>query len=300
MIRVSWFFLIPLVLFAGIETYFKKAENKSNAHKMGDIDFIYMINLDPRSGKYERTMNAFRPYGINPYRFSAVNGWDLSFQALDELGIIFDDSMQSGPIATVYRHVGGQEYVSHEIMKELGMTYYAHSLSRGAIGSLLSHLSVLQDAFDSGYNTIWVMEDDVRVVRSPYEILSLICSLDNVDPNWDVLFTDHEIKGANGPVPCTVIRPRPLVQLQPLEYYLERRQVAQDIEKIGMRFGSASMVIRRSGMEKILDFFKTYKIYFPYDIDCFFVPDIHLYALNKDIVTNSVGGDEVYLGKDEK
>jgi GR25 family glycosyltransferase involved in LPS biosynthesis len=290
---------------AGIETYFKKAENKSDVHKMDEIDFIYMINLDPRPERYERTMNALRPYNINPYRFSAVNGWKLSFEALDELGIVFEPWMLNGPICTVYRHENGKEYLSYEIMKEPGVAYYAHSLSRGAIGCLMSHLSIMQDAYDSGYNTIWIMEDDIRVVNNPHELSSIIKILDKVAPDWDVLFTDNEIKGGNGPVPCTVIRPRPLVDLQPLEYYLERKQMGSDIVKIGMRFGSASMILRRSGMKKLLDFFKTYKVYFPYDIDYFFVPGINLYALNKDIVTNIAGGESdnaqpSYLEKDKK
>lgn len=290
---------------AGIEKAFKKAENKSDFHKMEGIDFIYVINLDPRPEKYERTMNALRPYNILPYRFSAVNGWELSFQILDELGIVFEPGMQSGPIASVYRHVNGKEYHSYEIMKEPGVAYYAHSLSRGAIGCLLSHLSIMKDAYDSGYNTIWIMEDDIRVVSNPHELSSLIRILDTIEPDWDILFTDNEIKGASGPVPCTVIRPRPLVQLQPLDYYLQRKNVHKDIVKIGMRFGSASMIIRRSGMKKLLDYFETYKIYFPYDIDYFFVPGIKLFALNRDIVTNIVGGESdnggpTYLDKAKK
>jgi GR25 family glycosyltransferase involved in LPS biosynthesis len=292
-------------LSAGIEKYFSKAENKSDLHKMEGIDFIYMINLNPRPEKYERTMNALRPYGINPYRFSAVNGWKLSFEALDELGIVFEPWMPNGPVATVFRHVNGKEIQSFEIMKEPGIAYYAHSLARGAIGCTLSHLSILQDAYDSGYNTVWIMEDDIKVVSNPHELSFLIAILDNLEPGWDVFFTDNEIKGATGPVPCACIRPRPLVQLQPLDYYLQRRHVQGDIVKIGMRFGSASMIVRRSGMKKILDYFKTYKIYFPYDIEYFLVPGINLYALSKDIVTNIVGGESDngvpnYLEKDKK
>ncbi|HSW87046.1 MAG TPA: glycosyltransferase family 25 protein [Rhabdochlamydiaceae bacterium] len=277
---------------ASIEKYFKTAETKSGMHSMSNIDFIYMINLDERPERYERTMKALTPYGILPYRFSAVNGWKLSFEAIDELGIVFQSGMPNGPIATVYRHVDGEEYIGFEIMKEVGVSYYSHSLSRGAIGCILSHLSILQDAYDSGYETIWIIEDDIRVVSNPHEIPFLISTLNNFAPDWDVFFTDNEVKGANGtPVPCAVIRPRPLVEIQPLDYYLQRKPIHGDIVKIGMRFGSASMVVRRSGMKKILDYFKTFKIYFPYDIDYFFVPGINLYAMNRDIVTNIAGGE---------
>ena len=172
-------------------------------------------------------------------------------------------------------------------MKEIGTTYYCHSLSRGSIGCLLSHLSILQDAYDAGYETIWVIEDDIRVVSNPHQLSSFITLLDLLAPDWDILFTDNEVKGPDGnPIPSYDIRPRPNFQIKPLDYYRERKFITSDIVKIGMRFGSASMIVRRSGMEKLLNFFKTYKIYFPYDIDYFLAPGIQLYACTRDIVTN--------------
>jgi GR25 family glycosyltransferase involved in LPS biosynthesis len=289
------FLLIAVIacLDAGIEKYFKPAMNKIEPNGIRNIDFIYVINLDPRPERFQRTVNTLAPFGITPYRFSAVNGWQLPGSALDELGVVYESWMPHGPICTVYRHeADGGEYISYEIMKEEGIAYYCHSLSRGAIGCLLSHLSVLQDAYDSGYDTVWVMEDDIKVVRDPNQLSFILNGLNRTAPDWDVLFTDNEIKGGDGtPVPCTVIRPRPLVHLQSLDYYLRRTALNSDVTKIGMRFGSASMIVHRSGMKKILDYFKTYKVYFPYDIDYFFVPGINLYACNVDIVTNIFGGD---------
>jgi len=278
---------------AGVETYYKQAKDKPEPNGIKNIDFIYVINLDQRPEKFQRTKNSLEPYGIVPYRFSAVNGWQLPNKAFDELGVVYEPWMPHGPICSVFRHEpDGSEHTSYEIMKEKGVAYYCHSLSRGAIGCLLSHLSILQDAYDSGYETIWIMEDDVKVVSDPNELSFILTSLNRQTSDWDVLFTDNEIKGGDGkPVPCGVIRPRPLLQIQPLEYYLQRRQINSDVTKIGMRFGSASMIIHRSGMKKLLDFFSVYKIYFPYDIDYFLVPGINLYACNRDIVTNISGGD---------
>jgi GR25 family glycosyltransferase involved in LPS biosynthesis len=283
---------IMLRLDAGIEKHFRAAENKSGAHGMPGIDFIYVINLDQRPKKFERTLNALAPYGINPYRFSAVNGWKLSFEALDEIGVIYESWMPEGPLSTVYRHVDGKEYMSFEIMKEVGVSYFSHTLSRGAIGCLLSHLSVLQDAYDSGYHTIWVLEDDIRVVSNPLEISSYITTLDHLAPGWDIFFTDGDIKGGDGsPSYCNGILPRPNFPTQSLNYYRQRTYVNNDIVKLGLRFGSHSMVIRRSGMKKLLDYFKTYKVFFPYDLEYYFPHDIKLYASIKDIVTNIAGGE---------
>lgn len=275
----------------GIENYFRPAENKSGDHAMPGIDFIYMINLDQRPEKYERTMNALRPYGISPYRFSAVNGWKLSFEALDNLGVMYQAGAPEGPIASVYRHVDGKEYMSFEIMNEPGIAYYCHSMSRGAIGCLLSHLSVLQDAYDSGYNTIWVMEDDINIISDPHELSTLITVLDGLAPDWDVFFTDNETKGGAGNrVYCGGIRPRPNFPYQSLAYYVNRTHLNADIVKLGLRFGAYSMIIRRSGIKKLLDYFKTYKLFFPYDMEYFFPPEIKLYSCTRDIVTTIAGG----------
>jgi GR25 family glycosyltransferase involved in LPS biosynthesis len=258
---------------------------------MAGIDFIYMINLDERPEKYVRTMQAFEPYEIYPYRFSAVNGWKLSFEAMDELGIIYQPSMTEGPLSTVYRHVDGVEYASNEIMKEPGVTYFSHCLSRGAIGCLMSHLSVLQDAYDSGYKTIWVMEDDVEIVRDPHEISHLIQILDSLAPDWDIFFTDPDIHGAGGHRSyCGGIEPRPNFRTHAVEYYRNREQTHPDIVKLGLRFGSHSMVIRRGGIQKLLDYFKTNKLFFPYDMEYHFPTEIKRYASTYDIVTNIGGG----------
>lgn len=276
---------------SSIEKHFRRAENKSGFHGMENIDFIYMINLDQRPEKYERTMNALKPYGIFPYRFSAVNGWNLSFEAIDELGVMVEPGMSHGPICSVFRHVNGEEIASFEIMSEPGVAYYCHSMSRGAIGCILSHLSVLQDAYDSGYQTIWVMEDDVNISSDPHEISTLIQTLDSLAPGWDVLFTDPESKNSDGnQVYCGGIRPRPNFAYQSLDYYRQRFYVNGDILKLGLRFGSYSMIIRRSGIKKLLDYFKTYKVFFPYDMEYFFPPDIKLYACTRDIVTTIAGG----------
>ena len=283
----------PLLADTGIiEKYLRPCENKSDDHGMRNIDFIYVINLDKRPQKFARTRKVLAPYGISPYRFSAVNGWELSFEALEQLGVKYAPGLPEGPIASVYRHEDGVEYISFEIMKEAGVSYYCHSLSRGAIGCILSHLSVLQDAYDSGYQTIWVMEDDIKIVRNPYEISSLIDTLDQLAPDWDVLFTDYESKSADGtPFFCGSIRPRPYVQLQSHSYYYHRVNLNADLLKLGLRFGAYSMVVRRAGMKKILDYFKANQIYFPYDIDYRFVPGIQMYSSSRDIVTNIPGAE---------
>ena len=40
-----------------LERFFKKAENKTSIHRMDEIDFIYMINLDERPEKFDLASN---------------------------------------------------------------------------------------------------------------------------------------------------------------------------------------------------------------------------------------------------
>ena len=52
------------------------------------------------------------------------------------------------------------------------------------------------------------------------------------------------------------------------------------------------MIIRRSGMKKILNFIKVYRIFFPYDMDFIFpsdmYSDIQMFTLFDDVISNQV------------
>ena len=60
----------------------------------------------------------------------------------------------------------------------------------------MSHLSILQHAYDAGFETIWVMEDDIQVMRDPRVLSERIDQLDALvgKTNWDILFTDRDIR----------------------------------------------------------------------------------------------------------
>ena len=77
------FLLIACALDAALEDHFKKIIDKTSGHQIRNIDFIYMINLDERPEKFQTCIERLAPYEIDPYRFSAVNGWRLS---LDQIG----------------------------------------------------------------------------------------------------------------------------------------------------------------------------------------------------------------------
>lgn len=286
------FIFFSSLLTADISKYFKEVENKSDINKMRNIDFIYLINLDKRPDRLQRSLNQLHPYGIFPCRFSAVNGYSFTLDEINEMGVTLAPGMKTGEMGIVYyQGPDGIPLSKHEIMNEFGKTYM--NVTHGALGCILSHLSILQDAYDSKYETIWVMEDDIEVIRNPSIIPDLIDELDRVvgKDNWDVLFTDIARRDELGryqdvripPIPC-----RPNFPCTDKKRFSLRGQVSKRFSQIGARWGTHSMIIRRSGMKKILGFIKTLGIFSPYDHDLYLTEGIRLFIFHKDIVSNLV------------
>jgi GR25 family glycosyltransferase involved in LPS biosynthesis len=276
------------ILCAGFENHLKKITDKSGHYTMKNIDFIYMINLDQRPEKFASCVKQLSQYGIEPFRFSAVNGWALSLETINDVGVRYEKWMPKDLWGTYYVQGNLGEDFRHEIMNELGRVYFSHCMARGPIGIILSHLSILKDAYDSGYNTIWVNEDDIQIVKNPHILSSLIDKLDALvgKKGWDILFTDRDTKNRSGNyVPCLSYARRPNFTPKNPERFAMRTKIGADFIKIGARYGAYSMIIRRSGMKKLLNFFNTYSLFLPYDMDFTLPDDIQLYAVVDDIVS---------------
>ena len=179
----------PKELFAKVEDHFKGAPNKGEGHQIPNVDFIYMINLDERPEKLASCLIQLQPYGIEPYRFSAVNGWKLTLEDINDVRVVYQPGMKTDLMGTYYPLTG--EGPLHEMMSVPGRTYFCHCMSRGAVGIVLSHLSVLQDAIDSGYKTVWVMEDDVEVVQDPEDAFRADCCPRRASRQGKVGYTLH-------------------------------------------------------------------------------------------------------------
>ncbi len=278
------------ILHANFEKHLKKCPDKPILKSIAKVDYIYMINLDQRPEKYNLSLQQLAPYGITPYRFSAVNGWELSLETINDLGVKFASWMTRDQWGTCYP-LKGDFTPQHEIVHEYGKNYFSHCMSRGAIGIVISHLSILQDALDSGYETIWVMEDDIECIRNPHQISQLIEELDSLvgKNGWDILFTDRDTKNQNGQyVPCTAFAWRPnFAPANPSKFGF-RQVISSNISRIGARYGAYSMIVRKSAMIKLLNFFKTYQIFLPFDMEFTLPNDISLFTVNNDVVSTMI------------
>lgn len=271
--------------------HLKKAEGKEGYHGMRGIDFIYMINLDLRPEKFVQASEQLHRFGIFPYRFSAVNGWKLTLEAVNDVGLKFQPGMTPLMATTYPFEAKGKP--SHEFMSKYGKTYFCHCIAFGTIGCALSHISVLKDAWDSGYETIWVLEDDIEVLMDPNIISDLIDKLDLLvgRGNWDVLFTDQNYRKALGEyLIASGAAKRPDMDCslheRTSEKYTLNYKISRDFRKVSARFGTHSMIIRRSGIEKLLNFALEHQIFLPYDMDNYLIPDISRYSFSYDIVSN--------------
>jgi len=280
------YLIVSVDLFAGIGDYLKILTDKTDSSQMRNIDFIYVINLDERPEKYEHTINELAPYGITPYRFSAVNGWELPLEALNEVGVKYEPWMRQGLMGTCYLPEDNGE-PRHEIMQVSGRNYFCHCMSRGAIGIVLSHLSILKDAYDSGYETIWLMEDDIEVIKNPHTLSDIIEGLDMLvgHHGWDFLFTDLDTKNKKGEyVPCLGSALRPNYSSANPHKFNERYAIGLGFRKVGARYGAYSVIIRRSGMQKMLNFLKN-GMFLPYDMEYTLPDDIRMYTVRDDVVS---------------
>lgn len=280
--------IISTCAFAGFENHVKKVLNKSDVNRMKNIDLIYIINLDQRPEKLAKSLAQLHPYSIYPCRFSAVNGWELTLDTINDVGVKFEAGMQEGIWGTSYVMQNGMLTPEHEVMYPSGKTYFVHCFGRGTIGIALSHLSILKDAYDSGYQTIWVMEDDIEVLRDPRVIPGLIDKLDKLvgKKGWDILFTDIDFRNSEGQhVPCNTYALRPNFFPKDPSKFARREMISPDFSFVGSRYGAHSMIIRRSGMRKILRFTKQYGIFLPYDMDFVLPPDMKMFCLNYDVIS---------------
>lgn len=220
---------------------------------LDSVDCIYVINLDSRPEKWERTKSQLTANGLTAHRFSAVNGWQFS----------------------------------EETIKELLGPYPVRINGRGWIGCLLSHLSVLKNAYDNGFDRIWILEDDVEFLKDVKELPLLLKKLSSIDPEWDIFYTDVDFRdNKSGYIQSVSSDFRPDGTYFPLSYYVNRVQVDQDIIRMGQRFGTRSFFVSRAGMNKILQFFTHVYIWTGIDIDLHYIPGIREYCPTKDIISN--------------
>ncbi len=286
------YILLLLILWnlsAGIEDHYRKLEFKLGSVGPDNIDYVYMINLDQRPERWEKCLKKLSHFGIVPERFSGIYGWTLSLAALNEMSLKFEYGMWTGNEAVMHFPPGGDG--SPQMIFLAGASYGTAVFSgwtvKGTIGCSLSHFSVLYDALISGYQTIWVMEDDIDILKDPNVLSSLVEELYSLDPKWDLLYTDYDCvmmdktKSIEAQIPWMWRPDMPFFNLA----QLFGKEPLGSFFRIGSRMRAHSIIYSRSGIEKILAFYQEHGNFLPYDNEVAMIPEIRMYVVRDSVVS---------------
>lgn len=234
-----------------ITKYLKTIELTEPESGLEMIDCIYLINLDIRPQKWDRMKPLLDERGLHANRVSGIYGWKIPIEVQNEL---------AGP--------------------------HPRRVLPGHLGCFLTHLSIIKDAVERDFETIWVCEDDLEFTEDVGQLPGLLKDLYEIDPDWDVFYTDIDTKDSRGThFPRLAADFRPDHPQKPLDYYTQKVQVTKDIMKIGHRAGMYSYLISRKGLRKILNYFTHVYIWTNIDMDIHYIPEIREYATTRDVVT---------------
>ena len=177
------------------------------------IDFIYVINLATDSNYiYQKVGDLNFKDAIGFYEFPAVNGWDLV----------------EGKIDSPYQFKEASWWKLPDNPKEPNNDWWSRNLTPGEIGCTLSHYSIIEGAYNSGYENVLILEEDFKVMDH-YE-----------------KFPEFELNHLNDDYSIC---------------YLGRSALDKDNEEVineaivrcGYTFNTHAYVISRKGMKEILD-----------------------------------------------
>ncbi len=131
------------------------------------------------------------------------------------------------------------------------------------------------------------MEDDIQIVRDPNLLPLLIEELDALvgKDGWDILLDRDTVNDYGINVPCTAYAWRPNFEPVDPDRFIQRYDLSDNIRKVGARYGAYSMIVRRSGMQKLLTFFKHYHLFLPFDMDFCLPNDIRLFTVRNDVIS---------------
>lgn len=243
---------------APFDTFLRKEINNVTDTRIKGVDCIYVINLQHRTDRWARMNRLLAKHEIGATQVFGIYGKKLS-------------TKDRKKICGKYPRI-----------------------SNGPCGALLSHLSVILNAKEKAFSTIWVLEDDIEFLKEPKELIpNLIREIDSIDPEWDIVYTDtnsrmHNEKNEHiGYYISHNILPRPDRPHKPKPYYFQRKKISNTFTRIYSRFGVYSMIVSKRGVRKIFNYFRQSFLFSHYDIDIHYIPGIRQYATNHDWITNT-------------
>lgn len=221
--------------------FFTKICTSTEKSGLNFIDSIYIINLDERPEKWSHVNQLLNEKKLNCTRVSGVNGWKLP----------------------------------NKIYKKLRGRPYKEEMNAGKVGCALSHFSIWEHALNLSEEIVWIMEDDIEFFGSPILLEEYIESLNQIDPEWDILYTDRSTRLRDG------------------SYRIESTRIDKSFEdensiftKVLFRHGTYSMLISNRGLKKLYECLVSQKIWAPIDDTIHLIPGLRQYCLKFPLITH--------------
>jgi hypothetical protein len=174
-----------------MESVLKKAKgkNKGADHSMAKIDFVYSIaRKDCR--RYNDFDYRFFKHCICPYRFTSVSKGEISSNTMDKACVHGRSSFRK-ILANKLEGHHGENVLSQDKMNDYSVGYVHKHMSLRALAESLSHISVVKDAYDSGYQHIWIMDSGTEVRCDPNILSSYVQRANEEINDWTILYTDY-------------------------------------------------------------------------------------------------------------
>lgn len=225
----------------------KSLEVKPEQSGIAGIDCIYCINLDIREDKWKRMEQHLSDQGLNANRVPAINGW---------------------------------KEIAHEQIKAIQKPYKTN-LNKGRVGCLLSHLSILKDAENRNFDRVLILEDDVNFISDMKELSSYLEKIAVLDPEWDILFLDEWTLAKN--LSSRPPEDRPHSKMS--QIIKKPKETLSDFVRTYYRHNAHAMVVSKSGIRKINEYFSRTPVYFAYDLEFNHIHAIKMYETNKEFVS---------------
>ncbi len=244
-----------------LNPFLRPITEASKPSGLNGIDYIYLINLKERPLKLARMEQLFSENGLIVNHFYAINGWKLEPNEQGREVTKFGNTYKNAPNRWV---------------------------SWGGIGCYLSHLSIIKNAYEKNFNSIWIMEDDLIFHVKPEVVCEMLKKVNEIDPEWDIFYTDSNNRDATGRfrIGSHPIIPPIHLDNKGRAYCNNVEVINDDFAKIRARGGTYSMILSKRGIKKIYETLSKLPILTPYDDVLPFLDDVRYYISRKPVVTH--------------
>ncbi len=246
-------------------------------HLERKIQHVYVVNMKNNPDRYKKISSELNSEGIKFSRFNAIDGYNLKI--ISKSGEIFTGKDLKSGKAKLKMGEKYKVYCPNVVMnyRYIPKMYYA-PLVAGEFGCYCSHLEIMHDVIEKGYNAVLILEDDAEIYKG---VAQKIKKLEQYLPDvkkWDIIYTGLSMrKNSYG-----YFR-----KFQPVIRNPEIKRITKFPLKI---WGTYSFIINYSGATKILSEIESSGIYDPIDLN--------LYRVMSASKLNAFFADNVNIGHD--